>query len=216
MNSFREVYCARRHCTPQTFEKRLFWRTLPWHARLLAPWFLLVSENHFLPEAGLIASAAEATSMAAIRAQLRDFYWQSNGSGWWHRVARVRISAQRFEKVARLYLPDFDPNAEQVSPVNTASHAETAVASAVPSAMETVDSEVIESRRRELEDWEATLRRRELDLRERAAELQQRETRLERDRAAVRERERVLAESVARHEHDRRAIRGSLDRFADA
>ncbi len=151
--------------------------------------------------------------MAAIRSQLRDFYWQSNGSSWWHRAARVRISAHRFEQLALRYLPELPPDQEEL----VVADAMIPDAGTAPTKLDEESRQrELSDRRRELEHWEAALRNRELDLRAKAHELTQRETRADRERVALRERERALAEGFAQLERERHELALSANRLLRA
>jgi len=59
MTTFAELYCAKNGCAPRQFRRRVFWRTLHWHAWPLAP--LLLLGGYFTADDELISVCGEVT-----------------------------------------------------------------------------------------------------------------------------------------------------------
>ena len=102
MLTFAELYCARNSCSPHEFQRRVFWRTLHWHAVLLAP--LLMISDYFESDQELIEACARATRMKQIHEEIRDKPVHLNRGHWLHRHANLRISTRRLRRLAARYL----------------------------------------------------------------------------------------------------------------
>lgn len=104
--TFRERFCADEKCPNEQFVSRIFWRTLYFHARLIAPAILLFQRSFFEADRSLISSAGDAGDMKRIREDVRDFFWDSNNHGWARRRLNIRVSGQKLKDLAREYLPE--------------------------------------------------------------------------------------------------------------
>ncbi|ACB76577.1 hypothetical protein [Opitutus terrae] len=113
MPTFRESFCAQQRCPTDQFERRVFWRCLYPHARLVAWLILWMDYDYFSADRQLISGAGDAPSMRRVRDEVRDFFWSSDNRGWWRRTAKVRVSGQRLRNLAARYLQDGDPSAEK-------------------------------------------------------------------------------------------------------
>jgi hypothetical protein len=110
MPSFRKLYCEQNQCAPDVFERRVFWHCLYPHARLLAPFISLFDRNFFSADRSLITRVADAETMALVREEVRDYFWDSNNRGWLRRTVNIRVSGQRVKNLARRYLPEGTSN----------------------------------------------------------------------------------------------------------
>ena len=110
MPTFREAYCAKHGCSPEQFANRVFWHALYPHAVPVAPLLIWLNYDYFSPDRSLIANAADATSVARVREEVRDYFWDSSNRGWLRRSARVRVSGERLKNLSRRYLPERAPS----------------------------------------------------------------------------------------------------------
>jgi hypothetical protein len=99
MRTFAELYCAQHRCAARWFNALVFWRTLPWHARPIAP--LLLLSDHFEPDRQLIATCAQATRLDQVTEEIRDHPFHPRNGSWLRKHARVRISRRRLLAIAR-------------------------------------------------------------------------------------------------------------------
>lgn len=106
MRTLREIYCEKHQCTARQFQRRVFWLCLYPHARVFAPFFLLLHYDFFSPDRALISCAADAVTMARIRDDVRDYFWDSENRSWVREKLRIRVSGQRLKNFARIYLPE--------------------------------------------------------------------------------------------------------------
>ena len=107
--TFREIFCERHECDATGFKEALFRTCLPRRARILA--FALGGFNgrFFAPDRDLISHVGEATTIASIREEIRDFFMHSANARWLRRALGVRISTRRIQSVARRYLLGREP-----------------------------------------------------------------------------------------------------------
>lgn len=103
MPTLLELYCARHGCTPRQGHRRIFWRTLHWHALPFVP--LLLLSRHFESDRGLIEDCARAIRMRQIFDAINDHAFQAQNSGWLRQHANLRVSTRRLRKLAADYLP---------------------------------------------------------------------------------------------------------------
>lgn len=106
MPTFQELYCAKNHCSPEQFHRRVFSHCLYPHARPIAPVIRFFSYDFFAADRTLLVSVAEAVSMKRVREEVRDYFWDSNNRGWMREALRIRMSGQRLKDLAREYLPE--------------------------------------------------------------------------------------------------------------
>lgn len=100
MKTFEQLYCERYGCDAVQYPRRLFYATLPWRARICA-WILGgFWGRYFSPERDLIADAGEATSMARIRDDIRDYFMDPVHQRWLRRGAGIRLSTRRLQRIA--------------------------------------------------------------------------------------------------------------------
>jgi len=93
-----ELYCARHHCPPAQFRRRIFWRTLHRHAVPFAP--LLLLGDYFKSDRALIDACARTTGMRQVHEETRDQPVHPYHGLWLHRRAKLRISTQRLRRLA--------------------------------------------------------------------------------------------------------------------
>lgn len=115
MKTFEQLYCERFSCDASRFASSVFRAALPWHARLLAPFFGGIRGKYFEPDRELIAAAGEATSIERIRAEIRDFFASSANRRYLRLSLRIRVSTRRLQTIARRCgVPEFGSAAEVV------------------------------------------------------------------------------------------------------
>jgi hypothetical protein len=100
--TLEEVFAARHGCTPEQFQRRMFWRTLHWHALFLAPLFLI--GRYFSVDFALIASCGHARSMEFIREETEAYRTDPRNAAWLRRRAKIRISTRKLLRMARANL----------------------------------------------------------------------------------------------------------------
>lgn len=106
MKSFEELFCEAHRCSPDEFRKKVFWRSLPWWAKLLALFVGGYGGAHFGPDREFIAGVGRASDMAHVRMEIREYFDDPLNRGWLRQVANVRASTRKVRKLARRYLPD--------------------------------------------------------------------------------------------------------------
>ena len=106
MRTFEQVYCERHNCTPRQFQRKLFARGMYLHARPFALFIRLVNARFFAADDSLVRSVAQATTMRAVREEVRDYFWDSENRNWLRQVLKIRVSGQRIKNLAREYLPE--------------------------------------------------------------------------------------------------------------
>ena len=102
MPTFAESYCARTGCPPEEFSRRIFWRTLHWHAWPFAP--LLLLGDYFESDRSLINACGRASRMREVFDEARDFSYNPQNRSWLHRRANLRVSTRRLRDLAAHYL----------------------------------------------------------------------------------------------------------------
>ncbi len=106
MSNFRDRFCEQHRCAPEAFVQKVFWASLYPHAIPVAALILLVNREFFSADRALILGVAEATTLKRVRAEVRDYFWDSTNRGWLRRSANIRVSGQRLKNLARRYLPE--------------------------------------------------------------------------------------------------------------
>ena len=101
MKTFAEIYCAEHHCDLGAFEWRVFWLSLHRRALAITPLLLCLAPNYFASDWAVIRAAGRCYSLRQVEEEIRDFALDSANRGWWRREARVRLSSQRFRRLAR-------------------------------------------------------------------------------------------------------------------
>jgi hypothetical protein len=100
--TLEEVFAARHGCTFGQFQQRVFWRTLHWHALILAPLFLV--GRYFDFDFALIAACGHVRSMNSLREEIEAYRNDPRNAGWLRHRARIRISTRKLLRLARAYL----------------------------------------------------------------------------------------------------------------
>ena len=100
-HTFEEHYCTVVGCPPEAFVNHLFWRCLPWPARLLAPLVGRAAPNYFALDRELIAEVGRSRTLSEIERELRDFVNDERNHSWLRRSGRVRVSTRRLRRVVR-------------------------------------------------------------------------------------------------------------------
>jgi hypothetical protein len=97
--TWEKVFVARHGCKPAQFSRRIFWRTLHFHALFPAP--LLLLGGYFRADFNLIASCGRARSLDAVLEELDAFRHDPRNTGWLRSRARIRISTRKLLQIAR-------------------------------------------------------------------------------------------------------------------
>jgi hypothetical protein len=74
MNSFEDLFCQAHRCSPADFQRKVFWASLTWRAKMLAPLLGGSKGAHFGPDCSFIAGSGWATDLAQIRTEIRDYF----------------------------------------------------------------------------------------------------------------------------------------------
>lgn len=101
MKTFEQLYCERYACDAVRFGGQVFRASLPLRARFCAIFLGGFWGRYFGPERDLIASVGEATTMVRIRDEIRDYFMDPVHKAWPRRIAGLRISTRRLQRVAR-------------------------------------------------------------------------------------------------------------------
>lgn len=105
--TFAELYCAQTGCPPEKFSRRIFWRTLHWHAVPFAPlWWV---GRYFEADRNLIQACGQASRSKDIREEIREFSYHPQNRSWLHRRAKFRVSTQRLSRLANSFLAENRP-----------------------------------------------------------------------------------------------------------
>lgn len=110
VKTFQQAFCEIHGCPSERFRQRVFWRTLPVHARLIAPLILLLSREHFHDDHRLIGDCAFARSVRQVRADVEGHFHGASGWGLLRRRGRVRISTAKLIALAKDCLPEKEEN----------------------------------------------------------------------------------------------------------
>ena len=105
MNSVQSRYCEEKGCDEGAFHKRVFWECLHRRALILVPFFGGWKSDYFAADRALIAEVARATRMSQVAEDIAAFGLEPDNTRWLRRIARVRISGRRVQRLARRYLP---------------------------------------------------------------------------------------------------------------
>jgi hypothetical protein len=98
MATFAELYSRETGCPPEKAARRIFWRTLHWHAVPFAP--LLLFGAYFDSDHELIRGCLRASSMRQVSDEIRSHRGPPQRGRWLHRQARMRVSTQRIRRLA--------------------------------------------------------------------------------------------------------------------
>ncbi|HVU32960.1 MAG TPA: hypothetical protein VHE61_05975 [Opitutaceae bacterium] len=104
--TFQQSYCRHHRCNEADFSTRIFWRTLPPHAAVIAVFCGGFRGRIFSLDRDFLSSVARATTVDQVREEIRDYMLDSQNRRWLRRRLRVRISCRRLKSIAREYLPD--------------------------------------------------------------------------------------------------------------
>jgi hypothetical protein len=108
MLTFAESYCDDRKCPPDLFGEKVFMECLHRRALPFVALLKLFRREYFLTDWELVLAAAEATRLAQVRREVREYLMDSRNQGWWRRRANFRLSTGRLIQLAARYLPDDD------------------------------------------------------------------------------------------------------------
>jgi hypothetical protein len=104
-STFAEIYCAHHKVPPVDFEITVLLRTLPPHARLLAPLCQLFNRNHFVADIDLIRAVGRLHRLRYFSDEVADFKHHPANCGFWHNQMRVRVSTKRLRQLLKATLP---------------------------------------------------------------------------------------------------------------
>ncbi len=106
MPTFAESFCEDRKCDRARFTETVFTECLYRHAIPLVALLKLARREYFLVDWDLVEVAADATNLALIRREIREYLMDSRNQGWWRRRANLRLSTSRLLLLASKYLPE--------------------------------------------------------------------------------------------------------------
>src|ERR1700690_4679924 len=105
MKTFEEKYCEANHCSPDEFQRKIFWKCLHRHALPFVPFLLLFNPQYFAADFELIREVRRAVKMNQVWEEVREYFLSPKHYGWFRRKANIRLSARRLISLAREYLP---------------------------------------------------------------------------------------------------------------
>jgi hypothetical protein len=104
---FKEAFCTQFDCSPQSYERAMFFKCLPWHAKPIA--LLLYPLKSKMVRGGLhlIQHVGQATSLREIRNSVDSYYtWTRLDLGFWANTLRIRVSGKKVLKLAKGLYPE--------------------------------------------------------------------------------------------------------------
>jgi len=104
VNTLEENYCAKHQCPPAKFRREILRRTLHRHALPAAFLLELFRSDYFSLERDFIRVVGNVRSMRELENELREYRTDHRNRQWWRRIMRLRLSSQRFRRLARQYL----------------------------------------------------------------------------------------------------------------
>lgn len=94
--NFRDAYCQKYGCTPEAFEKRLFWHSLHTLAKPIAPLVLMLNRDFFQPDFEAIKHLGNSTNRLNFVSELDAFFYQNRTSKSAFRgLLKLRISGKK-------------------------------------------------------------------------------------------------------------------------
>ena len=98
--TIEELYCAAHNATRDQFRRRAFRRCLHRRATPLVHFLQAFDRGYFAPDRELIASMAQAKTMAQVQEELHDYFLDAQNRRWLRRHAKVRVSSRRVLRFA--------------------------------------------------------------------------------------------------------------------
>jgi hypothetical protein len=105
MLTFADTYCDDRKCSPELFTEKVFTECLHRRAIPLVALLKFFQREYFLIDWELVQASADATDLAQVRREVREYLMDSRNQGWWRRRANLRLSTGRLLQLAERYLP---------------------------------------------------------------------------------------------------------------
>jgi hypothetical protein len=104
--TFEERFCQLNKCDVFAFRQRVFQQCLPPWARVLASFVRIFSPTYFDADFRFVTGLGEASSIAEVRQEAREYLGSPINRRWLRRVGRIRMSATRAIALAKGFLPD--------------------------------------------------------------------------------------------------------------
>lgn len=97
---FKEAFCERYRCSPEMYERRVFWRSLYRHAVPLAALIYWLKPEFFKEDFDLIRELDRMNNPEIFRSELNFFYGRNmRDRNWIRRTFYIRLSAKRILKL---------------------------------------------------------------------------------------------------------------------
>ena len=108
--TFKEAFCRRFRCSPESYEMAVFWRAVFRHALPLAWWIYLISPDFFTEDLELIREVGPMTNPELFKSEVNYFYGRNQRhKNWIRTVLRVRISGARMLRLRRRLFQSTNP-----------------------------------------------------------------------------------------------------------
>ncbi len=117
----QHAFCARYRCSPDAFVRKAFWKGLPFHAWLLAPFVGGIQHPRYQHDVEVLKTIGEASSLDDLNRAL-DELWslQELNRDWFSSLLRLRSSTVR---LSVLFTPLLDGVETVVPAIPTATEA---------------------------------------------------------------------------------------------
>jgi hypothetical protein len=103
--SFRTAFCEQFNCSPDEFEETLFWKSLNFHAKLLAPLLWKWRGTFFKEDFELVREVAAISCRETFVTELNRFHGRNmRDKNWLRRTFGIRISAGKLNKLNKQLL----------------------------------------------------------------------------------------------------------------
>ena len=126
----QRAFCARYRCSPDAFVRKAFWKGLPFHAWLLAPFVGGIQHPRYQHDVEVLKTIGEASSLDDLNRAL-DELWslQELNRDWFSGLLRLRSSTVRLSAL-------FTPLLEVVEPSVAPTEAVTEVGTVGPAVLD--------------------------------------------------------------------------------
>jgi hypothetical protein len=97
-SEYDPLRCGGHVCRSCGRGRNLFFRSLPFHAKLLVPLLILAGRDYFASDWELIHGACSAMTKADIEEEIHCFSTELGNRHWLRRRLRLRLSVRRLQR----------------------------------------------------------------------------------------------------------------------
>lgn len=97
--TFFELYCSRHEISPDRFESVVLARSLYPHARLVAPFILMLWPRHFAADLDLIRGVGQLRRVRDFSLETLDYSHHPGNQGGLRRALKLRVSTKRLRRL---------------------------------------------------------------------------------------------------------------------